>query len=67
MARAYLKWSASKLADKSGVALSTIKRIENEDGISNTRVNNIMAVRDALASTRKVRFEGSHCVCVTDT
>jgi len=66
MARAYLKWTASELAENSGVALSTIKRIESVDGISNTRVNNLLAVKDAFLSTGRIRFDGDSCVCVEE-
>jgi len=58
------KWTADRLAKKAGVALSTIKRIEAVDGISNTRVNNILAVKDALLLTGRVSFNGDNCVCV---
>lgn len=66
MARAYLRWSASNLAEKSSVALSTIKRIESVDGISNTQVNNLLAVKEAFLSTGRIRFDGDNCVCVEE-
>ena len=58
MARAFLKWSAEELAQKAGIGLSTVKRIESCDGLPNTRVENLQAVYDAIVATERVRFEG---------
>jgi transcriptional regulator with XRE-family HTH domain len=44
MARGYLRWSAKKLGDKAGVAESTIKRMEQEEGFPIARGANIEAV-----------------------
>jgi transcriptional regulator with XRE-family HTH domain len=55
MARAYLKWSISDLAEKSGVGISTIQRIEGEDGFPSARGGNIDAVYKTL-STAGVTF-----------
>lgn len=65
MARAFLKWSADELAQKAGVGLSTVKRIESCDGLSNTRVENLQAVYGAIVATGLVRFEGDGGVFVT--
>ena len=43
MARGYLKWSAKELAERAGVAESTVKRIEAEDGFPAARGANIEA------------------------
>ncbi|MDZ3824661.1 MAG: helix-turn-helix transcriptional regulator [Pseudoxanthomonas sp.] len=48
MARGYLRWSAKELAEKSGVAESTVKRMELEDGFPAARGSNIQAVYEAL-------------------
>ncbi|MDF2809901.1 MAG: hypothetical protein K0S56_932 [Microvirga sp.] len=50
MARGYLRWSAKELADKAGVAESTIKRMEAEDGFPTARGGNIEAVHKALVA-----------------
>ena len=50
MARGYLKWSVKELATKSGVAESTIKRMELNDGFPDARGSNIEAVYNALKS-----------------
>ncbi|MBK1866400.1 helix-turn-helix domain-containing protein [Aestuariivirga sp. YIM B02566] len=48
MARGYLKWSAKELAERAGVAESTVKRIEAEDGFPSARGSNIEAVHRVL-------------------
>ena len=48
MARAFLRWSISDLANKSGVGISTIQRIEQADDAPDSRGGNIQAVHDAL-------------------
>jgi transcriptional regulator with XRE-family HTH domain len=50
MARGYLRWSAKELADKAGVAESTVKRMEQDEGFPIARGSNIEAVYNALAS-----------------
>ena len=49
MARGYLRWSAKELADRAGVAESTIKRMEQDDGFPIARGANIEAVYKTLA------------------
>jgi transcriptional regulator with XRE-family HTH domain len=48
MARGYLRWSAKELADKAGVAESTIKRMEQNEGFPIARGANIEAVYRTL-------------------
>jgi hypothetical protein len=48
MARGYLRWSAKELGDKAGVAESTIKRMEQEEGFPIARGANIEAVYKTL-------------------
>src|SRR5215467_2541332 len=48
MARGYLRWSAKELADRAGVAESTIKRMEQDDGFPIARGANIQAVYKTL-------------------
>jgi transcriptional regulator with XRE-family HTH domain len=50
MARGYLRWSIKELADTAGVAESTIKRMEAEDGFPVARGANIEAVYKALVA-----------------
>jgi transcriptional regulator with XRE-family HTH domain len=47
-ARAILKWSARELAEKVGLALTTIQRMENDGGVEGTLTRNINAVQKAL-------------------
>lgn len=49
-ARAFLKWTAAELASAAGVGVTTIQRIEAEDGYPNARGGNIEAVYKALFS-----------------
>jgi transcriptional regulator with XRE-family HTH domain len=49
MARGYLRWSAKELADRAGVAESTIKRMEQDEGFPIARGANIEAVYSTLA------------------
>jgi transcriptional regulator with XRE-family HTH domain len=49
MARGYLRWSAKELADRAGVAESTIKRMEQAEGFPIARGANIQAVYRTLA------------------
>lgn len=44
-ARAALGWSATTLADKAGVALRTIARFEQTDGMPQTRLATILVIR----------------------
>jgi ribosome-binding protein aMBF1 (putative translation factor) len=50
MARAFLGWSAAKLAEESQVSHATIKRMEAEDGFPDARGGNIEAVYKALTA-----------------
>jgi predicted transcriptional regulator len=49
MARGYLRWSAKQLADTAGVAESTIKRMEQDEGFPIARGSNIESVYKALS------------------
>jgi transcriptional regulator with XRE-family HTH domain len=49
MARGYLRWSAKELAERAGVAESTIKRMEQDEGFPIARGANIEAVYRTLA------------------
>jgi transcriptional regulator with XRE-family HTH domain len=50
MARGYLRWSAKELAEKAGVAESTIKRMEQDEGFPIARGANIEAVFKTLTA-----------------
>ena len=47
-ARHALRWSVQHLADRSGVSISTLKRIEAEDGAPSSTAPNLEAIRTAL-------------------
>lgn len=46
--RALLKWTGADLADKSGVAFSTIMRMEAADGVPNGTMKTIEAIKRAF-------------------
>ncbi len=63
MARAALGWSVKDLSDASGASATTIKRIEEVDGVANTsRLATLQAVHDAFVATGRVQFEGEFTV-----
>jgi len=56
-ARALLDWNQERLATESGLAVSTIKRLEN-GGLSKASVENIDKISDALAAAGIEFFNG---------
>lgn len=51
-ARAMLDWSQAKLAEKSGVSVETIKRLERIEGaIGATKVSTLDAIKRALIAS----------------
>ncbi|MBL6427863.1 MAG: helix-turn-helix transcriptional regulator [Maritimibacter sp.] len=48
MARGYAKLSVKDLADASGVAASTIKRIEAVEGVPNSSASNLDRIQQVL-------------------
>lgn len=50
MARAFLNWSATELAENAGVGLSTVQRMEADDGFPAARGGNIEAVYKTLVA-----------------
>ncbi len=47
-ARGLVDWSQSQLADASGVALSTVRRMENSEGRLRGTADNVWKVQQAL-------------------
>ena len=48
-AKALLKWSGNVLAVKANIAISTIRRIEAEDGVlANANIKTLSAIQKAL-------------------
>lgn len=47
-ARAMLKWSRTDLADKSGVGFSSLLRLEAAEGIPNSHVKTLEALKKAF-------------------
>lgn len=57
MARAALKWSVADLAHYSGVSGSTIKRMENHDGVANVLTRNQERLRIAFVDAGVIFLE----------
>lgn len=64
-ARGILKWSVADLAAKSGVSVSTIKRLESVDGVPNIQTSKLQAIHDAFIKTGSVEFKSNKCICLT--
>ena len=47
-ARALLRWSAQDLAGASGIGISTIRRLELEDGVPAANIRTLEALKTAL-------------------
>lgn len=60
-ARGFLAWSQTELAEKSGVSLPTIKRMETK-GLESCNFGNVKAVQEAL-ETAGITFSPEGCVC----
>ena len=57
-ARALIRWSATELAMKSGIGVSTIKRLEVMDGVPTINISTMVAIQAALESAG-IEFIGS--------
>jgi transcriptional regulator with XRE-family HTH domain len=57
-ARAALRWSATQLAERANVAMKTIARFEQLDGVPSSRLSTLISVRVALESAG-VEFIGT--------
>ncbi len=57
-ARALLRWSANDLSGKSGVGISTIKRLDVMDGVPAINISTMVAIQNALEKAG-VEFIGS--------
>ena len=57
-ARAALGWSAQTLAEKSGVGLRTLMRLEQIDGVPGSRSSTLVVIQSALESAG-IEFIGS--------
>jgi len=47
-ARALINWSARELADKSGVGVATIRRMELADGVPSSNAQNLELIQKSL-------------------
>ena len=48
MARGYLRWSVKDLAEASRISATTIKRMEESDGVPKSIADNLLAIQRAL-------------------
>ena len=58
-ARGLVRWSARELAEKAGLSLPTIQRIEASDGIPSTSAKTLHAIQHALESAGVVFIAGN--------
>jgi len=56
--RALLRWSAQELADRSGVGIATVLRLEQQDGVPSGRSHTLLELQRAL-ETAGVEFIGT--------
>ena len=67
MARGLLNWSVSELAVLSGLGVSTVKRIEKEDGVlTEAQISTLEAIHQAFIGTGKVEFIDQNGVVFID-
>jgi len=57
-ARAALGWSAQTLAEKSGVGLRTLMRLEQINGVPGSRSSTLVVIQNALESAG-IEFTGT--------
>lgn len=50
MARGYLRWSVKELSEASGVSGTTIKRMEDTDGVPKSLADNLVSIQRAFES-----------------
>lgn len=53
-----MRWSATDLANKSGIGISTIKRLEVMSGVPSINISTMVAIQGALESAG-IEFIGS--------
>jgi transcriptional regulator with XRE-family HTH domain len=58
IARTALRWSAQELAERTGLALKTIQRLETFDGIPASHTGTVATIQYALEATG-IEFIGS--------
>jgi transcriptional regulator with XRE-family HTH domain len=49
-ARALIRWSAQELAEKAGIGISTVQRMENADGVPSASGKNLATIQRVLES-----------------
>jgi transcriptional regulator with XRE-family HTH domain len=57
-ARTFLRWTASDLADASGIGVATIKRLELQTGVPGVHAKTLQAIQLALEAAG-IQFVGS--------
>jgi len=60
-ARGLLGWSASKLAEVSGVGIATVRRYELQDGIPSSNTSTLLAIQTTLEGAG-IEFTGNPLV-----
>lgn len=60
--RAVLRWTVDDLAEKTGISVSTLKRIEKVNGYPSCRIENIEKIRTTFEKTNAVHLPDSKTV-----
>ena len=60
-ARGLLGWSASKLAEASGVGIATVRRYELQDGIPSSKTSTLLSIQTTLEDAG-IEFTGNPLV-----
>jgi len=60
--RSILRWTVDDLSKKTGISVSTIKRIEKTDGIPSCRIENIRRIRSIFEETGITQFPNSNTI-----
>jgi transcriptional regulator with XRE-family HTH domain len=58
MARSALRWSADELAERAGIAMKTVQRLEAEEGVPPSRARTLDAIQRVF-ETAGIEFIGA--------
>lgn len=62
--RAILRWTVDDLAEKTGISISTLKRIEKYEGYPSCRIENMERLRSVFEQTNIVHLPDSKTIVI---